>query len=96
MLVSTLCLLMVAKVRCLPATTASKRSVVAASPASATATTAAPTSVATPASTSAVVASHLCETWVDLLVCLLQNLDKFTGLLGICDELLASSTRLAV
>lgn len=75
----------------LPTTTASEWSVVAAGPASAAAASTTPTTVTTATSTStAVVTSHLCETRVDLLICLLQNLDELTRLLGIYNWLLAS------
>ena len=68
----------------LPATTATERSIVATCPASTTASSSASASVsAATSSTATAEACHLSETWVDLLIGLLQDLHQLTSLLGI-------------
>lgn len=54
-------------------------------------TTTAPSAVASkPPATATAVAGHLGETGVDLLLGLLEDVDKIPGLLGVCEEPLVS------
>ena len=68
----------------LPAASASKRGVVTPSPASATSSTATATTKPTATAAATTEASHLGESWINLLVGLFQYLDELACLLRVC------------